>query len=192
VSEQNTRRRDSAATRQALFDAAAELFAERGYRRTTVRDIAARAGANQALLFRYFGTKEALFTEVATAKDAILEQRDPHKFFTQLFDGLLDPTSPKRRDQALLSSVRSLGTDGTSSAMTRDVVAGYAQLLGELTDEPDAELRAHLLLACLYGVGLMRGLAPHQPIAEADADHLRRLLRPLARTLLDKIDDPPA
>jgi AcrR family transcriptional regulator len=189
VSEQNTRRRDSAATRQALFDAAAELFAERGYRRTTVRDIAARAGANQALLFRYFGSKEELFAAVTSARDAILEQRDPHKFFTQLLDGLLDPESPKQRDQALLLSVRSLGTDGEASAVTRDVVAGYAQVLTELSDEPDAELRAHLLLACMFGVGLMRGLAQHQPIEHADADHLRQLLRPLARTLLDKIDN---
>ncbi|KOG91018.1 TetR family transcriptional regulator, partial [Streptomyces varsoviensis] len=58
------RRRDAEATRRALIDAATALFTERGYERTTVRDIAARAGFNQALLFRYFGSKKALFSEV--------------------------------------------------------------------------------------------------------------------------------
>ncbi|MGY2061462.1 helix-turn-helix domain-containing protein, partial [Nocardia gipuzkoensis] len=55
------RKRDSGATRAAILGAAQELFAERGYERATVRDIAARAGVNQALLFRYFGNKDELF-----------------------------------------------------------------------------------------------------------------------------------
>ena len=42
----------------------AEWIAKRGFDRTTVRDIAGEAGVNQALLFRYFGSKEALFEEV--------------------------------------------------------------------------------------------------------------------------------
>jgi AcrR family transcriptional regulator len=59
------RARDAAATRKALLDAAAELFFERGFNRTTVRDIADRAGANQSLIFRYFGSKAAVFEAVA-------------------------------------------------------------------------------------------------------------------------------
>lgn len=58
------RRRDAAATRRRLLEAARDLFAERGYEGTTVRSIAERAGANQALLFRYFGSKQGLLTEV--------------------------------------------------------------------------------------------------------------------------------
>ena len=64
MTEAQSRKRDSTATKAALLDAAASLFAERGFDRTTVRDIAKQAGVNQALLFRYFGTKEALFEEV--------------------------------------------------------------------------------------------------------------------------------
>lgn len=188
MTERNTRRRDSAATRQALFDAAAELFAERGYRRTTVRDIAARAGANQALLFRYFGSKEDLFAEITRAGDTEINQQDPHEFLVQMVDGLIDPQAPKRRDQALLSTVRSLGADGKAPTIAGDVLSGYARLLSSLSTEPDAELRAHLLLACLFGVGLMRGLVPGQPIADADPDDLRRLLRSFTNTLLDQAE----
>jgi len=50
--------------RRLLLQAARELFEESGYPRTTTRMIAERAGVAEALLFRNFGSKAALFTEV--------------------------------------------------------------------------------------------------------------------------------
>lgn len=47
-------RRSSA---EVLADAAAELFLEQGYARTTVDHIAARAGVSRATFFNYFPTK---------------------------------------------------------------------------------------------------------------------------------------
>lgn len=52
---------EAAGSRQeALLTAAVALFAERGPAATSVRDIAARAGANQGLIYRHFGSKDAL------------------------------------------------------------------------------------------------------------------------------------
>lgn len=49
--------------RERLAEAAMELFAERGYDRTTVGDIASRAGLTERTFFRYFTDKrEVLFT----------------------------------------------------------------------------------------------------------------------------------
>src|SRR5690242_4388711 len=62
------RPRDSAATRRALLAAGRELFADAGYEGTTVRAVAERAGVNQALLFRHFGSKEGLFAEAVTGE----------------------------------------------------------------------------------------------------------------------------
>jgi AcrR family transcriptional regulator len=53
-------------TRQAIEDAARFLFSANGFERTTVRDIGARAGIDPAMVIRYFGSKDALFAEVAT------------------------------------------------------------------------------------------------------------------------------
>ncbi|MCF3642356.1 TetR family transcriptional regulator [Rhizobium sp. TRM95111] len=53
-------------TRQAILAAARTLFAERGFAAATVRDIAALAGSDPALVVRYFGGKEALFAQAAT------------------------------------------------------------------------------------------------------------------------------
>jgi AcrR family transcriptional regulator len=51
-----------------LLEAAAELFAARGYERTTIRDIALRAGANVAAGHYHFGSKQDLYLEVARAQ----------------------------------------------------------------------------------------------------------------------------
>jgi AcrR family transcriptional regulator len=179
------RRRDAAATRQALRDAATELFAERGYDRTTVRDIATRAGVNQALLFRYFGSKEALFEE-ATAGHT-LRDVEPRDLVAEMLDNLLDPSSAARRDQVLTALLRTLGTDDEAAAIRGKLNAAYAEALATLTDGPDAELRADLVLAWLFGISLMRGVAATQPLAGADPARVRELVLPAVRTLLEKV-----
>lgn len=47
-------------TRSALMRAGLELLAERGYKGTTTREIAARAGVSEVTLFRQFGSKKTL------------------------------------------------------------------------------------------------------------------------------------
>ena len=53
-----------AETRQLLLDAAGAVFAEHGYRDTTVREICQRAGTNIAAVNYHFGDKEHLYLEV--------------------------------------------------------------------------------------------------------------------------------
>jgi AcrR family transcriptional regulator len=53
--EQNKQR-----THEALIQAAAELFQEKGYEETTIRDIARAAGVGERTFFRYFPAKESL------------------------------------------------------------------------------------------------------------------------------------
>jgi TetR/AcrR family transcriptional regulator, regulator of cefoperazone and chloramphenicol sensitivity len=52
------------ATRDKLIAAAGEVFAERGYRAATVREMCRRAGANIASVNYIFGDKMGLYTEV--------------------------------------------------------------------------------------------------------------------------------
>ena len=51
-------------TRQRILQAAAMVFAEKGYARATTRALAAAAEVNEVTLFRHFGSKENLFAAV--------------------------------------------------------------------------------------------------------------------------------
>jgi TetR/AcrR family transcriptional regulator, regulator of cefoperazone and chloramphenicol sensitivity len=50
-------------TRDRILEAAGQIFAERGFESTTVRDICQAAGANVAAVNYYFGDKERLYVE---------------------------------------------------------------------------------------------------------------------------------
>src|SRR5215210_270701 len=54
----------SARSRRALVDAATTLFAERGYRDTSVQAIGERAGVSRGSIFWHFGSKEGLLWAV--------------------------------------------------------------------------------------------------------------------------------
>ena len=56
-------RRSNTEVRALILRGARELFAERGYAKTTTRDIAKRARASEVLLFAYFNSKAELFEE---------------------------------------------------------------------------------------------------------------------------------
>lgn len=49
-----------------IADAAFEIFAERGFERARVDDVAKRAGVSKGLMYVYFKTKEELFKAVIT------------------------------------------------------------------------------------------------------------------------------
>src|SRR5262249_30195989 len=66
-----------AVRRQAILDAALDVFAERGFEAARLEDVAARAGVAKGTLYLYFDDKEALFEEVVrTAVSPILERLD--------------------------------------------------------------------------------------------------------------------
>ena len=65
MAQKRKARRGSEASKAAILDSARERFAAEGYERTTIRDIAADAAIDPAMVMRYFGSKEKLFGEAA-------------------------------------------------------------------------------------------------------------------------------
>ena len=54
----------TSSARDQILDAAEGLFARKGFDPTTIKEIGATAGQNPALLYYYFGSKEALYRAV--------------------------------------------------------------------------------------------------------------------------------
>src|SRR5262245_51360514 len=60
-------RRSTEEVRALIVEAASELFAERGYTQTTMRDVASAAGIGLSVLYRQFSNKERLFSATLVA-----------------------------------------------------------------------------------------------------------------------------
>lgn len=54
--------------RSTLLQASAAVFAEKGYARATVDDVAAQAGVSKGTMYNYFQSKEDLFTQLFLAQ----------------------------------------------------------------------------------------------------------------------------
>jgi AcrR family transcriptional regulator len=87
--------RTSGQERQAsIIAAAAALFAANGFKGTTTREIARAAGISEALVFKYFPTKRALYAailkekttlpELLTAVEEAAKKRDDERVFTMI------------------------------------------------------------------------------------------------------------
>lgn len=157
----------SAATRQAILDAARSAFASHGYDRTTIRAVAAAAGVDASMVMRYFGSKAGLFTAASTA-----DLKAP--------DLSLVPES--ERGEALVRHLISRWEDATSgdklmlllrTATTSDDVAERLQtvlermIAGALTavGTADAEQRAAFIQTQILGLALCRYVLRLEPLA---------------------------
>jgi len=66
---QPKRERDAEVARQAILDAAEQVFAENGFDGARIDAIAAASGYNKSLIFHYFGDKLGLYAEVVKRAD---------------------------------------------------------------------------------------------------------------------------
>src|SRR5262245_56643191 len=69
--------------REHILDGALRAFAQKGFARTTNKDIAREAGITPGLIYHYFASKEALFW-------AIVDSRSPLRLLDVLPPDLLD------------------------------------------------------------------------------------------------------
>jgi len=167
----------SEAMKQAILDAATDVFAESGYRAGSVRTIAEKVGITDAGVLHHFGSKNALLAAVLEWRDERVAPLlpDPRTSGVETFVGLLRvaeyiPTEPgiARLHCTLLAE----STDPTHPAH-EFFVKRYDRTRGELVDafrnaatqrrlKPgiDPELAASATLAVMDGLQLQWLLRP--------------------------------
>lgn len=114
-SHSKTRRGQS--TREAVLEAALELFAERGFHGTAVPDIAKAAGIAAGTIYRHFESKEQLVNQVyRRCKTAMMQQLmselDVDVGARELFRGFFHRLATFARDQPLAFSFLELHHHG--------------------------------------------------------------------------------
>lgn len=129
------RERTRAAMRAEVIEVAFRLFAEQGFDKTTVEQIAAEAGLSRTTFFRYFGSKEELVLgrmsefgpRIAAALAARPAEEGPWEALRRCFDVITEPTVEE--PQSFLDLMRLL--DDACALMTRqwEKTQGWHSLL---------------------------------------------------------------
>src|ERR1043166_8254238 len=154
-------------TRAAILKAAQELFAEFGYDRTTVRDVAARASIDAALVMRYFGSKDELFARatVVDLKLPDLSKITPAQFGDALIRHFLDVWEGPSSNGGLTILLPASASAEEIAAKTRGVFAGQVlPMLAQATDRAELGVRAGLISSQLLGLALCRYVLKVPPV----------------------------
>jgi len=152
-------------TRAQILAAAQALFAEHGYENTTIRDVAARASIDPAMVIRYFHTKDELFARAAAIDLRLpaLIPSDPGKIGETLIRHFLDVWEGSGMGMAIM--LRSATTNDFAAEKMREVFAKQvAPAIASVGSKATAARRAGLVSSQLLGLGLCRYILKVPPV----------------------------
>jgi AcrR family transcriptional regulator len=143
MGETGLRERKKLQTRQAIFDAALRLFAERGFEAVTVAEIARAADVSEGTVFNYFRTKEDLFYGQMEDFEAELlgeiRDREPGESVSAAYARALLARSGRlasaERAGLIATAARIVGASPSLQAREREIVDRTTQALAALLAE---------------------------------------------------------
>lgn len=189
------RRGGDSGTREAILAAARARFGDLGYDRATIRDIAADAGVDPALVHHFYGKKESLFVaamrlpvnpleilDAALAPGARDESRGLGEHLLRIVLGVWDVAEMRA---TFLGMLRSATTSEQAAAMLREFATGtilsrIAGLAQESAPDgaADAEYRAALVASQVLGLALTRYVLEIDALKQVSADDLAAAIGP--------------
>ncbi|GHH85467.1 TetR family transcriptional regulator [Streptomyces sulfonofaciens] len=173
-------------TRQRIQDVALELFAEQGYEKTSLREIAERLDVTKAALYYHFKTKEdillSIFEDVGKPMTELIDwgKQQPHTLETKL--ELL-----RRYSEALATAWPMLRFMQENQATIKELIPGemfkHRMLaLYDLMKEPDADLTDQV--RCISAIFTMQAGTFALKDAEGDPADKRRAVLEVAMDLV--------
>jgi len=185
-------------TRQRILDAAADLFAVKGFAGATTRELAAAAGVNEVTLFRHFGSKKNLLAAVIDQHSALPDLAavmngqltgDYRQDLLHLGGVFLTAMTERREAVRLmlceaeqLSELREVAAQ--IPVQLRQMLAGYLrrQMEAGRVRESDPEIMAQAFFGMFFAhslsqVMLARPVAPELPAEELVAQFVDIFVR---------------
>ncbi|MGD9475942.1 TetR family transcriptional regulator [Shinella sp. G-2] len=187
MTDSPARKTKSDRTRETILEAARLLFAEKGYDGTTVRDIAAAATIDPAMVIRYFGGKDLLF---ARAADIDLRLPDittlPRATVGEaLVRHFLMIWENEAGTSALPVALRSAASNELAAARLREIFASQvAPAIARLAGR-DTPAVAGLVATQILGLAFTRYVLKLPPVVALTRD---RLVAEVGRTIQSYID----
>jgi AcrR family transcriptional regulator len=181
-----------AETRERILEAAADIFAERGQREATVREIVTRARANLAAVNYHFGDKAALYAAVleremrAAHADHALERAEgtPEERLRAFVEGFLRRVTDRNSRAGRLMSREMIeptsALDRLVERVLRPIYGRLVVLVRELRvmPLPRAELAAKSILGQIlfykHCAPVVERIDGRLPRIEALAEHILR------------------
>lgn len=182
-------------TRTSILNAAAQIFAQHGFRGSTTRRIADAAAVNEVTIFRYFGSKDALLQEaICQSNECELPNAlpvtpvDPETELTLWCATVIDHL---RSRQAMIRKcmsemeerpeMRSVAA-ATPIRVTGELCTYFRQLrnLGFTDEDFDATAAAAMMMGAVFHDAMGRGMMPDaypKPAVDAPQRYARLLLR---------------
>ncbi|OIJ65866.1 TetR/AcrR family transcriptional regulator [Streptomyces mangrovisoli] len=190
VTMDGTRHQRRGNTRQRIQDVALELFAEQGYEKTSLREIAERLDVTKAALYYHFKTKEeilaSVFDDLTRPIEELIEwgQQQPHTLETKR-------EIVRRYSEALASATPLFRFMQENQATVRELRIGdtFKDRMKGLRDvliDPDAELVDQV--RCVSAIfTLHAGMFVLQDL-EGDPDKKRQAVMDVALDLVTQAD----
>jgi AcrR family transcriptional regulator len=178
--------------RQEIITSAMELFAKKGFRGTTTRDLATHAEINEAIIFRYFKTKEELYSAIIEHKagegrDARIAEfehlangNDDEKFFQAVGTAFLEK---HETDTTFLRLLLFSALEGhelsemfVSSMAARHPIVSYIQrrIYEGVFRQMDPQLAARALLGMFASFVLWQEIFGHKKKHPRDREEVVR------------------
>ena len=166
--------------RELLLQAATTLFAERGFDRTTTREIAEQAGVDATLIARYFGSKTGLY--LAALRVELGAGAPPDLLEPDRMAALLSRLESRGAGPVFQAAVRAHEDEAVQSAARE---ALHVRLVDPLRKRYEAagldrpQLRAELTAAAFTGIALGRSSGSFDELSKVPTDELVALVRDL-------------
>lgn len=157
------KRRDAAATRQAILAAAHRRFVSSGYDQVGLREIAGDAGVDVALISRYFGGKEGLFLEVlvpAESKPVFAPDMTVDEIADYLCDLMLNEDGKGREHEMemFIIMLRSVSSPKAGAIIRNQIAQDLLNPISTALKSEDSDWRANMALALMLGMGMLHSM----------------------------------